>query len=48
MAAEIGRRSTVAKERGVSEAVLESTWAWLPLVYALVAIALLVGLVVGR
>jgi hypothetical protein len=48
MAAEIGRRSTVAKERGVPDAVLESGWAWLPLVYALLAIALLVGLVLGR
>jgi hypothetical protein len=48
MAAEIGRRSTAAKERGVPVAVLESAWAWLPLVYVLVAAALLVGLVLGR
>jgi Bacterial PH domain len=48
MAAEIGRRSTAAKERGVPDAVLESTWAWLPLVYVVVPAALLIGLVLGR
>lgn len=48
MAGEIGRRSTAAKDRGVPGAVLESAWAWLPLVYVLVPAALLVGLVLGR
>ncbi|MGH3305109.1 MAG: PH domain-containing protein, partial [Streptosporangiaceae bacterium] len=48
MAAEIGSRSTAAKERGVPDAVLESAWAWLPLVYVLVPAALLLGLVLGR
>jgi Bacterial PH domain len=48
MAAELGRRSTAAKERGVPAAVLESTWAWLPVIYVLVPAALLLGLVLGR
>jgi Bacterial PH domain len=48
MAAEIGRRSTDARQRGVPDAVLESSWAWWPLVYFLVPAALLVGLVLGR
>jgi hypothetical protein len=48
MAAEIGRRSVAAKERGVPEAVLESWWAWLPVVYVLMPAALLLGLVLGR
>jgi hypothetical protein len=48
MAAEIGRRSTDAKQRGVPAAVLESTWAWWPLAYVLVPAALLLGLLLGR
>ncbi len=48
MAAEIGRRSTEAKQRGVPEAVLESGWAWLSLAYLLLPAALLLGLVLGR
>jgi Bacterial PH domain len=48
MAAEIGRRSTDARERGVPDAVLESWWAWQPLVYLLVPAALFLGLVLGR
>jgi hypothetical protein len=48
MAAEIGRRSTEARERGVPDAVLQSSWAWWPLVYFLVPAALLLGLVLGR
>ncbi len=48
MAAEIGRRLTGARQRGVPDAVLESTWAWWPLVYFLVPAALLLGLVLGR
>jgi hypothetical protein len=48
MAAEIGRQSTAARQRGVPDAVLESSWAWWPLVYFLVPAALLLGLVLGR
>jgi hypothetical protein len=48
MATEIGRRSTDARQRGVPDAVLESSWAWRPLVYLLVPAALLLGLVLGR
>ena len=48
MAAEIGRQSTDAKQRGVPDAVLESTWAWWPLVYVLGPAALLLGLLLGR
>ena len=48
MAAEIGRRSTEARQRGVPAAVLESAWAWLPLTYLLVPGALLLGLLLGR
>lgn len=48
MAAEIGRRSTDARQRGVPDAVLESSWAWWPLVYFLVPAALLLGLLLGR
>jgi hypothetical protein len=38
MAVELGRRAKDARERGVPEAVLESQWAWLPLV-SIVALA---------
>jgi Bacterial PH domain len=48
MAAEIGRRSTAARQRGVPDAVLASSWAWWPVVYFLVPAALLLGLVLGR
>jgi hypothetical protein len=48
MAAEIGRRLTDARQRGVPDAVLESSWAWWPVVYFLVPAALLLGLVLGR
>ncbi len=48
MAAEIGRRSTAAKQRGVPGAVLESTWAWWPLVYLLVPAVALLALVLAR
>lgn len=47
MAAEIGRRSTDARQRGVPDAVLESTWAWWPVVSVLVPAALLLGLLLG-
>jgi hypothetical protein len=48
MASEIGRRSTAARQAGAPDAVLESSWAWWPLVYFLVPAALLLGLVLGR
>jgi hypothetical protein len=48
MAAEIGRRLTAAKQGGVPDAVLQSTWAWWPLVYLVVPAALLLGLLLGR
>jgi Bacterial PH domain len=48
MAAEIGRRTTEAKQRGVPGAVLESSWAWLPIIYVLVPAALLLGLILGK
>jgi hypothetical protein len=48
MAAEIGRRSTEARQRAVPDAVLQSSWAWWPLAYFLVPAALLLGLVLGR
>jgi hypothetical protein len=48
MATEIGRRSTDARQRGAPDAVLESSWAWWPMVYVLVSAALLLGLVLGR
>jgi hypothetical protein len=48
MAAEIGRRSTDARQRGVPDAVLASSWAWWPVAYLLVPVALLIGLVLGR
>ena len=47
MAAELGRRCKAARERGVPDAVLESSWAWQPLVatLALAATALVLILV---
>lgn len=48
MAAEIGRQTTEAKQRGAPAAVLESAWAWWPLAYLLVPAALLLGLVLAR
>jgi hypothetical protein len=47
MAADLGRRSTDAKLRGAPAAVLQSTWAWLPLTYLLVPAALLLGLLLA-
>ena len=39
MAAELGRRSAAAKQRGVPLATIESRWAWLPVAYLLVPAA---------
>lgn len=48
MAAELGRRSTDARQRGAPAAVLESAWAWLPLGCLLVPAAALLALVLAR
>ena len=48
MAAELGRRSAEAKERGAPQATIESQWAWLPVAYLLVPAALLLALVLAR
>ena len=48
MAAEIGRRCTEARQGGVSDAILASTWAWWPLVCVLVPAGVLLGLLLGR
>lgn len=48
MAAEIGRRSADAKQRGVPAAVLASGWAWWPLAYLLGPAALLLSLLLAR
>jgi hypothetical protein len=48
MAAEIGRRCSDAKATGTSPAFLESSWAWLPVVYVAAPAAALLGLVLAR
>jgi hypothetical protein len=48
MAAELGRRSTDAQQRGAPAAVLESVWAWLPLGCLLVPAAALLALVLAK
>ena len=48
MAAELGRRSTAAKQRGVPEAIVTSRWAWLPTAYLLAPAAVLLVLVLAR
>jgi Bacterial PH domain len=48
MAAELGRRSMAARQRGVPAAVLESRWAWLPLACLLVPAAALLALILAR
>jgi hypothetical protein len=48
MAAELGRRSADAKQRGTPVAVLESRWARLPLTYVLVPAAVLLALILAR
>jgi hypothetical protein len=47
MAAELGRRSADAKERGVPPATIESRWAWLPVACLLVPAALLLALILA-
>lgn len=48
MAVELGRRCKDARERGVAEAVLESQWAWLPLVSVLALAAATLALILLR
>jgi hypothetical protein len=48
MATELGRRSADAKERGAPEAVVASSWAWLPVAYLLAPAAVLLLLVLAR
>jgi len=48
MAAELGRRSTTAREAGTATATLESRWAWLPIAYICVPAAALVALLLAR
>jgi hypothetical protein len=48
MAAELGRRSVAARERGAPAAVLESTWAWWPFAFIAVPAAVLLSLVLAR
>jgi hypothetical protein len=48
MAAELGRRSLAASERGAPAAVVASTWAWWPLAVVVVPAAVLLGLVLAR
>jgi hypothetical protein len=48
MAAELGRRSTAARQRGVPDAVLESRWSWLPLVCVLAPAVALLALIIAR
>jgi len=48
MAAELRRRSVAARERDVPKAVLESTWAWAPVVFIGLPAAVLLLLVLAR
>ena len=48
IAAELGRRSADARQRGVPPATIESRWAWLPVAYLLVPAGLLLALVLAR
>lgn len=48
MAAELGHRSTAARERGAPAAVLESRWAWLPVASVLLPAVVLLVLVLAR
>jgi hypothetical protein len=47
VAADIGRRSEDARQRGVPAAVLESTWAWWPIVFVVAPAALLLGMILA-
>jgi hypothetical protein len=48
IAAELGRRSTNAREAGASAATLESRWAWQPIAYICVPAAALLALLLAR
>jgi hypothetical protein len=48
IAAELGRRSTKAREAGTVPATLESRWAWLPIAIICVPAAALLALVLAR
>jgi Bacterial PH domain len=48
MAAELGRRSAAAQQRGVPEAVVVSRWAWLPVASLLAPAAALLALILAR
>ena len=48
IAAELGRRSTKAREAGHTSATLESTWAWRPIVFIAVPAAALLALLLAR
>ena len=48
IAAELGRRSTTAREAGTVAATLESRWAWLPVAFICVPAAGLLALVLAK
>jgi Bacterial PH domain len=48
IAAELGRRSTKAREAGTVAATLESRWAWLPIAVICVPAAALLALILAR
>jgi hypothetical protein len=48
MAAELGRRSTRAREEGVAPATLESRWAWWPIAFICLPAAALLALLLAK
>ena len=48
MAAELGRQSTAARQRGVADAVLEGQWAWLPVACVVAPTLALLALILAR
>ena len=48
MAAELGRLSDTASERGEAAAALQSSWAWWSLAFIVIPAAVLLGLVLAR
>ncbi len=48
IAAELGRRSTRAREAGMTPATLESRWAWLPIAVIVVPAVALLALLLAR
>jgi hypothetical protein len=48
IAAELGRRSTTAREAGMATATLESRWAWVPIALICVPAVALLALVLAR